>query len=99
VVRDAAGADLAEGGGGGNSSSATRAEAEAHSEWGELGAGSGMEDGSRGRRRVAGGEGRRHGCRDGHERALPLPLPRYSTEMMGKRDNGESRAAGPGTTG
>jgi hypothetical protein len=62
VVRDAARADLAEGGGG-SSSGAIWAEAKAQNERGDMGTGVRVE----GRRRVAAGEGRRHGCRDGHE--------------------------------
>jgi hypothetical protein len=60
VVRDADRADLTEGGGG-RSSGAIWAEAEAQNERGEMGTGVRVEGG----RRVAGGEGRRHGCRDG----------------------------------
>ena len=91
MVRDAAGADLTEGGGGGggggggNSGGATWAEAEAQSERGEAGPGGRGEDGGRERRRVAGGDGRRHGCRPAavamKEQSIPFT---YST--MGKED-------------
>lgn len=63
VVRDAAGADLAECGGGGvdhDGAPWEEAETGAQSEWGEVGAGSSGEEG-------AGEERRRHG--HGHERA------------------------------
>ena len=91
VVRDAAGADLTEGGGGGgNSGGATWAEAEAQSERGEAGAGGRVEDGSRERRRVAGGDGRRHGCRGGNERAID---PLSPTPPWGRRT--KWRAAWP----
>lgn len=81
VVRDAAGADLAECGSGGDHGGAPweEAEAEAQSERGEVGAGSSGEEG-------AGGEGRRHGHgHDTREPVGPFPLVHQRRRRADKR--------------